>query len=1096
MVWLPLNVFTNIRPWINRPAKGTTYAFTDEAEFVSFWRSGGCWERRLTLSNVRSLNGVWQFKLLSYPISLTGEYVAMDFSTNEWDSINVPSNWQCEGWDRPIYTNFQYPFPLHPPVARTQSDYSSDNSRGHTKISAVNPTGVYRHSFNLEDDWNAKHDKTYIVFEGVDAAFHVWVNEQSVGYSQDSKLAAEFDISRYIHSGVNQLVVHVYRWCDGSYLEDQDQWWLSGIFRDVYLYRKCLSQISDYSFRTQCQDHQTGKWDVTVQAEICETTEAYFKKVNKVLVLRLLDNNFVEIHQACLHDFRIHQKMPYLGTMHDACTEEVYLQTKVHFSLEHIMEWSSESPTLYMLVISLETESGEVLDCEGCRVGFRTVRVENKQILINNRPVLIQGVNRHEHCPVRGKAVSEKLMLDDILLMKHTNFNAVRTSHYPNHPRFYELCDEYGLYVVDEANIETHGFEFGLHSTPYLANRPTWKNAYMARVTRMFARDKNHCSVIIWSLGNESGCGGAHFAMYSWIKHNDQSRLVQYEGGGYKTPCTDIICPMYAPPLLCAQLASQPDWRPVILCEYSHAMGNSNGGLHKYFDVFRNQTGVQGGFIWDLIDQGLQCSKDGVQYWGYGGDFGDEPNDKQFCINGLFFPDRTPHPASFEAKYLQQPLMITLQADQVQVHNRYAFTDLDQLKFHWCVVLDNGYTLAAGNIHCIKVGPGMVANYDWVDLFPSVASLSQTATERRLTFDEWWVDITASFVEDQLWADSQMIIAKCQLMLPKRVTSVSKEPRLESRVRVERGCNRLTVDCRDSSYIFDTASGSLVEFQFRGETLIDSGLAPCLWRAPTDNDNGGSIFSFAARWAHAGLNKLDEYKTSTSSRINEHGCFQLLVQKSLGPTKRKLVCTLCTRYTVTRCGHLEVKCTFNFARNLPPLPRIGVSVTCPKQLHQVEWLGLGPHENYLDRKTSAFLGRYGATVEELHVPYIVPCENGARQGTRWLSLGSSESTNKCLFTSKENFSFSASNFTDEELARRVHQHELQRAQSINIHLDAFHMGLGGDNSWFPSVHPEFTSSITTKNYDFAFVIAGVDSDDALDMQYRKVRYTDDAEAVG
>ena len=991
----------------------------------------------------------------------------------------MPANWQCEGWDQPIYTNFQYPFPMHPPVASVPATWGRG---GATKLlmekgmensslhSATNPTGLYRYEFTLNTDQDDLCSKTFIVFEGVDAAFHIWINDHCVGYSQDSKMTCEFDISDFIKTGENMLVVSVYRWCDGSYLEDQDQWWLSGIFRDVYMYRKRDSYISDYTIHTDCLDRKTSTWSVNLTIAVCETAAAYFATSKPSVRVRLLDQGFNEIQRGGSDDLIIQQTLRDVYGVTDKNIEQVNLEAQIQFDVRGVEEWSSECPNLYVLTITLESALGDKLDCEGCRIGFRTVEVTNKQLLVNGRDVIIQGVNRHEHCPDNGKAISESSMIEDILIMKRNNFNAVRTAHYPNHPRFYELCDEYGLYVIDEANIETHGFQFGLHSTPYLANDPTWREAFMSRMARMVQRDRNHCSVIIWSLGNESGCGGAHAAMYTWTKSMDKSRPIQYEGGGYDTKCTDIICPMYAPPALCAALSSRQDERPVILCEYSHAMGNSNGGLSKYWDVFRADNGVKGGFIWDLIDQGLTITKNGKRFWGYGGDFGDHPNDGQFCINGLLFPDRTPHPAMAEVKYLQQPVEFTLQNECVTIYNRHQNTNLDELKFRWEVILDSGLVLKDGTLHGLDLCAGAKAECVWSDLFPSMQSLMELADKQGMLFTEWWINIRAFYVRNKSWIDTGTKIAENQLVLPSRARRVVGVTQCQSAVRVESGKGSIIVTSDDSRFCFDERSGELELFEFRGETFLTSGPSTYLWRAPTDNDQGGWVFSFADRWEKAGFNSLHKLDGTVTTYVNSSGEFCLIHEAKLG-YEHKIICTTTTCYKVTSMGQLEIDCTFQLSRGLPPPARVGVLLKGSKDLQRVKWLGLGPHENYPDRKASAFLGRYEALVSDLHVPYIVPSENGARQETRWLALHSMEGANMCFFTAVDNFSFSVSNFSAFELARCQHQHELTPDEQVNIHLDAFHMGLGGDCSWFPSVHEDFVA--TSRRYSLRFLVAGV-----------------------
>lgn len=993
--------------------------------------------------------------------------------------IEVPSTWQCKGWDQPVYTNFKYPFPLDPPVARTKScsiDGNSATRQSHAFVrfpDGSNPTAVYKRTFELSRNWVKPNVRTFLVFEGVDAAFNLSINERYIGYSQDSKLTAEFDVTHALHSGTNSLCVEVYRWCDGSYLEDQDQWWLSGIFRDVYLYRKNECHISDYTVNM----HKfRDSWNLEVQVDVCTFGKAHSTEHKKITVT-ILDPSFREVVSQDFADFKIASNPSDFGNVRESHHEELHESVCTQFSLKNILEWSAEKPTLYLIVITLRDANNLAMDCEGSRFGFRTVDIINRQLLLNGKRLVISGVNRHEHCPEEGKAVSEHLMVNDILLMKRNNFNAVRTSHYPNHTRFYELCDEYGMYVVDEANIETHGFQIGLHATSYLADDPEWHDAFMSRMVRMVQRDRNRPSIILWSLGNESGCGGAHFAMYNWVRTNEPSRPVQYEGGGYKSACTDIICPMYAPPELCLRLSEEKDHRPVILCEYSHAMGNSNGGLAMYWEVFRSTACAQGGFIWDLIDQGLNKSMGEVKYWAYGGDFGDEPNDAQFCINGLVFPDRTPHPAMFEAKFLQQPVHVSVYGQRVMIENRYQFSTLDHLTFKWRVTCESDAEVMSGRFNVRSISPGSTEVYDWEDLFPPLATLSELAVAKDLCFREWWIDIDIVLDKDESWAMKGFVVARAQHLLPDRPQKFTASVGRVHAVKVKYLCNSVTVHVHDSVFSFDTVQGQLNEFVFRGQTFISNGFTPTLWRAPTDNDRGGFALSFAERWKRFGLESMRPRKHKIFLNIDGQGRFHLTAEYEMAHADTKVM-KVQARYRVDEMGTLKVSHSLQLSRRLPPLPRIGILLKCPRELRQVQWFGLGPHENYVDRKSSAFLGRYESTVEGLHVPYIVPGENGARQDVRWLTLNAGHES-KCVLARIDDdinrFSFSISDFSDFELSRCAHQHELQRDNEVNVHLDIAHMGVGGDNSWFPCVHADFLIP-SRKEYTFSFIVAGCDRD--------------------
>ena len=582
--------------------------------------------------SVMSLDGDWQFTLYANPEAVPENWPNVESPVQEL--ISVPSNWQLHGHDRPIYTNVKYPFPCDPP-----------------RVPVDNPTACYNRIFDLPARWS--DGQTRVRFDGVNSAFYLWCNNNWVGYSQDSRLPAEFDLSPFLQPGTNSIAVMVIRWSDGSYLEDQDMWWLSGIYRSVSLLGKPTSHISDVRITPDLDSvYLHGSLKIVVQGVQIEGLAVRARLYR--------DGNLVATQTQSMGMPPVDERGGYL----DRC--------QITLNLEQPEQWSAETPNLYRLTVSLvDVDSGAVHEVEAYDVGFRKVEILDGQLCLNGKPLLIRGVNKHEHDPKTGHAESLAGVEKDLCLMKQNNFNAVRCSHYPHQPGFYKLCDRLGLYVIDEANIETHGMK----PMRYLADDPAWSNAFLERMTRMVARDFNHSSIIIWSLGNESGYGAAHDAMYQWTKRYDPSRPVQYEGGGSDTAATDIVCPMY--PRTHEDLeqifGDRPKWslvnwvgredekRPIICCEYAHAMGNSLGSFNDYWNVFREYPRLQGGFIWDWVDQGLEHVTDtGEKYWAYGGDFGDEINDRQFCINGLVFPDRSPHPALYEAKRVQQPFRFSL----------------------------------------------------------------------------------------------------------------------------------------------------------------------------------------------------------------------------------------------------------------------------------------------------------------------------------------------------------------------------------------------------------------------------------------------------
>ncbi|MED5341440.1 MAG: glycoside hydrolase family 2 TIM barrel-domain containing protein, partial [Pseudomonadota bacterium] len=637
---------------------------------LSSWRDESQARADLASTSVLSLDGnpreSWRFSYFEtvekVPDSWPGAPIEMC-------DITVPGHWQLQGFDRPVYTNIKYPFPCKPPV-----------------VPEANPTGCYERTFNLPADWKVGKEQIRVIFEGVDNAFHIWCNAEWVGYSQDSRLPAEFDLSRYLTPGENTLSVLVMRYSDGSYLEDQDMWNLSGIYRSVYLLTKPAAKILDLRVNAELDEHyQNGVLQLRVDVEGAKGC-----RIGVALYASGPDDAAAIVKET--HSLGTRQ-IDERGAYSDRCELLIQVPTP--------QPWSAECPNLYRLTVCLLDVEGQVIECEACDVGFRRIEILHGQLRVNGQPLLIRGVNKHEHDPDTGHTESLEQVERDLKLMKQHNFNAVRCSHYPHQPGFYRLCNRLGLYVVDEANIETHGVK----PMGRLADDPVWAPAFLERMTRMVSRDFNHPSVILWSLGNESGYGAAHDAMYHWVKRADPSRPIQYEGGGSATAATDIICPMYARThddlpqgnnlgpkrSLMNWLTVEGETRPIILCEYAHAMGNSLGNFADYWQVFRNERRLQGGFIWDWVDQGLtKESSDGQGYWAYGGDFGDQINDRQFCINGLVFPDRSSHPALFEAKRCQQPFVAALEGSVLKVTSEYLFRRCDNEQLHWQLIEQSG----------------------------------------------------------------------------------------------------------------------------------------------------------------------------------------------------------------------------------------------------------------------------------------------------------------------------------------------------------------------------------------------------------------------
>ncbi|MBT3135441.1 beta-galactosidase [Alteromonas sp. ALT199] len=997
-----------------------------------------------TNAQKRSLNGQWDFRLFDAPESVPDSLLTKTLSNDEsenWQPIAVPSNWQLQGHDKPIYCNVKYPFAVNPPV-----------------VPSDNPTGCYRTTFNVTDD--ELKQRNHIVFEGVNSAFHLWCNGEYVGYSQDSRLPAEFDLSRLLVEGENRLAVMVIRWSDGSYLEDQDMWWLSGIFRDVNLVTKPQHHIQDV-FVTPKLD--ACYRDATVSVRTAINAPSTFK-----VGIQLFDGDNAVTEQAITgtNNKRIDEK----GGWDDVVFQALDVKEPKH--------WTAETPSLYRIVVSLIDESGNTVDREAYSVGFRNIEMRNGQLLVNGKAVLIRGVNRHEHHQFKGHAINEDDMLEDIKLLKQNNFNAVRTAHYPNHPRWYELCDEYGLYVVDEANIETHGmFPMGR-----LSRDPLWAGAYMARFTQMVERDKNHPCIIIWSLGNECGHGPTHDAMYGWAKSFDPSRPVQYEGGGADTTATDIIAPMYARVDTDVEDDAVPKWaikkwlsmpgenRPVILCEYAHAMGNSLGSFDEYWKAFKDYPRLQGGFIWDWVDQGLTKHTDsGEAYWAYGGDFGDTDNDRQFCINGLLFPDRSPHPHLFEAKYCQQHLSFSLvEKDkklEVAVNSDYLFRHTDNELLRW-QVLENGKVINEGQNE-IDIAPQQTQT---VSLYPEITFKAGA---------EYHLNIDIVLANDCPWANAGHTMDTAQLKLINKrgiVSFSSKENNVAngaSELSIEAQDGMLLVNSQNNVFSFNSESGLLTSWLQDAEETLSAPLEDNFFRAPLDNDIGVSEVdnpdpnAWESRWRRAGIGQWA--RTCTGVTV-EQGAQDVRIT-SLFEYHHDQLLVAATKwvYTISTQSELLVEVEVLLNDSLPPMPRIGMQTAVPitqkrmvdepvaQEQMLVTWQGLGPFENYPDRKAAARFGCYTLPINEMQTRYIFPSDNGLRSNCKELTLGG--------LTANGQFHFSVSKYGQAQLDEAKHTCDLVSQDCVFVYIDHAHMGVGGDDSWSPSTHKAFL--LEEKHYRYS-----------------------------
>lgn len=1001
------------------PAHSPLFSFSDQTSALqetTSWRN-------------RSLNGDWAFRLYQQPEQVPAELFETSPELAAFERIPLPSNWQCQGYDQPIYTNVQYPFEPEPPF-----------------VPKVNPTGCYLTDIDIEKQHLT--GQTRIRFDGVNSAFHLWCNGQWIGYSQDSRLPAEFDLSHVLTPGRNRLAVMVLRWSDGSYLEDQDMWWLSGIFRDVSLLHKPVQSIEDVAIQTQL-DASYRDAEIQISSRISDPT------------LRLAAQLF--LHGEAITEAVIESA----GQMEVDERGGFRDQVQHRIAVANPEKWTAETPNLYRLVISLLDNNNQAVDIEAYDLGFRCVEIRDGLLQINGKALLIRGVNRHEHHPEKGHAVSYADMEKDIRLMKQYNFNAVRTAHYPNHPDFYRLCDRYGLYVVDEANIETHG----LNPSSQVSNDPAWLNAYLERVTRLVLRDRNHPCVIIWSLGNESGLGGNHHAAYQWIKQTDPTRPVQYEGGGADSAATDIICPMYA--RLDSDLTvpvSVPKWaikkwiglpnenRPLILCEYAHAMGNSLGNFADYWQAFRQYPRLQGGFIWDWVDQGLQqTTADGTSYWAYGGDFGDTPNDRQFCINGLIFPDRTPHPTLLEAKSCQQFFQFELCSTapvNLAITSEFLFRHSDNEVLHWNVTED-GLVIDSGE-QPLRLQPQSRVIITLADALPT------PKPGRRYHLNVWVTqpDETPWSVTGHESARDQFVLPASH-QLPAAATDKATDP-------VSLNCegNDWHLQASDTSIRFDTRSGLITSWQINKQDLILDAPLDNFWRAPLDNDIGISEAdridpnAWASRWQAAGLDRLQRQCTSVKA-VQQQDVAIVTIKNRWSVDGIDCIATTWT-WQLDSQGQLTLDVDVQLATGLPPVARVGLVMRLAARPANVQWLGRGPHENYPDRKRSAYWGIHKATINELYTPYIFPSDNGLRCDTQQLDIG--------WLRVAGDFHFALSPYRQAQVSQARHQHELVEEAGLELRLDAYHMGVGGDDSWSPSVHQEYL--LVDKHYRYRMSFSG------------------------
>lgn len=1016
------------------PARVFAAPFPDEATAARGIRDDSPW--------FRMLNGNWRFHLAGSPAEAPADFFAADYDASGWNNIQVPGNWQMQGYGRPHYTNVQFPFPVDPP-----------------RVPTVNPTGSYCREFCVDDTWIGR--RLLLRFDGVDSAFHAWVNGREVGFSKGSRLPAEFDITDKVHVGRNVLAVRVAQWSDGTYCEDQDMWWLSGIFRDVSLIALAPVHVYDVTVRTEfdgeVRDATLGLQVVLqngadqagngyrVEAVLCdaEGRQLFRKTVGKALDL--------EAGGRCAIESRTAVPAP--------------------------RKWSAEDPYLYRLLIVLKNAAGETVEVLPFKVGFRKVEIRGRLFLVNGVAVKFKGVNRHEHHPDTGRAVPLETMIEDVLLMKRHNINAVRTSHYPDDPRWYDLCDEYGLYLIDECDLETHGFDRVPNWQGNPAGDPAWRDACVDRMARMVQRDKNHPSVVMWSLGNESNFGANHIAMAEYARAADPTRPIHYEGD-YGLETADVHSRMYPHVDEVTDLANLSDdelkekykavhpqcyrgagydSKPFVMCEYAHAMGNGPGGLKEYWEVIYRHDALMGGFIWEWVDHGIRRrTADGREYFAYGGDFGDEPNDGNFVCDGLVFPDRRPSPGLVEYKKIIEPVNVEaldLAAGKFTVTNRYDFIGLDHLLLCWSLTVD-GVLAQSGTLPA----PRIPARKRRTVTVPYAVPVSAAQGAE--------VHVTLSFIlaRDTAWAARGHEVAWAQFELPVRAKRPARVPRAAGRsLRLVEQPDMFVVGGADFEVRFDRIHAVIAAWQSNGVTLLNAGPRLNFWRATTDNDRG---WDNAKSWREAGLFRLQHRTDGVEAAALDNGGVRIVARVRIAPPVlgNAFVCDYA--YTIAGNGVIEIE-----AHGVPQgawpssLPRIGLQMTVPLDLNRFAWFGRGPGESYPDSLQSNRVGRWTAGLDDLYTPYVFPQENGNRSDVRWVALTDARGMGFRAM-GRPTINFSAHRFTTMDLEQARHTYELVPRDGITLNLDYRHNGIGS-----ASCGPRPWAQYILKPEEFRFAVA-------------------------
>ena len=982
-----------------------------------------------------SLNGKWHFMWVKKPSERPINFFTPEFDVSKWERLDVPSNWQMKEYGIPIYLNTRYP-----PSVKLTNIPSIDHE--------YNEVGSYKKKFKLPEDWIGR--EVFIHFAGVKSAFYLWINGQKIGYSQDSMSPAEFNITEFVHVGENDVSVEVYRWSDGSYLEDQDMWRFSGIFRDVFLYSTPKVHVRDFYVKTELNESYVDA-SLKIILKIKNFEKTATAKVNIEIMLPEISESVIA------KDLEI-----------KAYSEKVIELTK---EIRDPKKWTAETPNLYDLLILLKNDRDQIIEVEFCKIGFRKIELKKDGgLYINGKLIILKGVNRHEHDPDNGRAVSFDRMVQDIEIMKCNNINAVRTSHYPNHPKWYDLCDKYGIYVLDECNLESHGLRDILP-----ASDPKWTAACVDRMLNMVERDKNHPCVIIWSLGNEAGMGENFKLMKKATLDIDNTRPIHYEGD-FNQEVSDMVSNMYLSPKRLERLIKGNKYgtqtktlkfkegqiKPYVLCEYAHAMGNSLGNFQEFIDVFEKYPNAIGGFIWDMIDQGLRkVSPDGKEYWAYGGDFGDDPNDGNYCINGILLPDRKPNPSLYEVKKVYQNLSvhpIDLSHGVIEIQNKFIFLSTESLNLDW-ELTENGNLIQKGDFKCPMINPNSQL----------MVKIPFQPYEIKMN-SEYHLKIIFTLREDNIWAKSGHIIAWDQFEM--QFNNSKKIGLKDSKVislitELNKGEDHYTIKGESFEVRINGETGELDSYSFQGKELINKPLHPNFWRAPTDNDLGivdmddRAYPSMDMEWKE--INKNRKVVKITSQKRDDSSV-QVLVESILIPEDDPLI----TLYKIYDNGDILIKNEYTPSKSLV---KFGMQGGIPNEFNQITWYGRGPHETMLDRKTGAAIGIYSCSLKEFIHPYIRPQENSNHTDVRWVAFTNREGEGLiAIDLGGDHLSISAWPYTMEDLEAATHNNELPERDYITINVDLKQQGVGGDIPAMAMLHSEYKLKAKEK-YSYIFLLS-------------------------